>query len=269
LWLSGAVHGDEMDGVEIIRQVLAQLDPARMAGTVYAAPIVNVFGFVSESRYLPDRKDLNRSFPGSMNGSLAARLAHLFLTEVVDRCDFGLDFHCAATDRVNLPQVRGDLDDAQTEELAQAFGAPVSLHSKPPAGSLRGEAVRRGKRVLVYEGGESRRFTSASVRAGVEGTNRVLAHLGMIDSPASDAPPTTVLCRHSRWVRASDSGICRLDLLPGDRVSRGQHVGVISDAFGERTGLVKARASGVVIGTRLSPLVTRGEALVHIAVDPE
>ncbi len=262
-WLSGAIHGDEIDGVEIIRQVSRALDPIKVRGTVIAVPIVNGFGFISESRYLPDRRDLNRAFPGSERGSLAGRLAALFMREVVDHCDYGLDFHCGSDDRTNLPQVRADLTDEETLKLAKAFGAPVMMNSKPPKGSLRAAAVRRKKKVLLYEGGEARRFTPEAVEAGVRGSLRVLAALDIADlaKPAPDGE--SVLCK-TTWVRAPRSGICRLDAALGDEVEKGQSLGVIGDAFGDSRVRLKARTKGIVLGRRLNPLVTQGDAVVHI-----
>jgi predicted deacylase len=176
--LSGAIHGDEIVGVEIIRQLLDALEPDAIAGAVIAAPVVNVFGFVFESRYLPDRRDLNRSFPGSKRGSLAARLARLFMDEVVSRSDVGIDFHAGSDGRTNLPQIRGNLKDPETRRLSTAFGAPVMIHAGTIKGSLRSAALKQGKRVLLFEGGEPSRFNPAAVQAGVEGTLRVMVSLG-------------------------------------------------------------------------------------------
>ena len=180
VWLSGAVHGDELCGVEIIRLVLEALEPSAMSGTVIAVPVVNVHGFNTGQRYLPDRRDLNRSFPGSPRGSLAARIAHLLLTEVVGRCSAGIDLHTGSDHRTNLPQIRADLDDAETLRLAEAFGAPVSIHSRTRDGSLRQAATEVGATVLLYEGGEALRFDPTAIAAGRDGTMRVLAELGMI-----------------------------------------------------------------------------------------
>jgi len=151
VWMSGAIHGDELDGVEIARGVAESLSPARLSGTVFAIPIVNVFGFIQASRYLPDRRDLNRAFPGSEDGSMAARLAWLFTTEIVDRCEWGLDFHCGSGERENLPQIRGDLEDEQTRAVATAFGAPLMIHNNGPDGSLRRSALARGARGNYHE----------------------------------------------------------------------------------------------------------------------
>lgn len=266
VWLSGALHGDELDGVEIIRQVLGRLRAPSMSGTVLAVPIVNVFGFVAENRYLPDRRDLNRSFPGAARGSMAARLAHLFMTEVVQRSDVGLDFHCGSDDRENLPQVRGDLDDDETRRLARAFRAPVTVHGSPPDGTLRKAAVKAGATVLLYEGGEARRFTRRAIAQGVRGTLRVLRTLEMTGGEDDSQDPETLEVRKTQWVRAGRSGICRLDVELGDRVEKRQRLGVIADAMGEEGRPIRARSPGIVVGRRVNPLVYQGEAVIHLAL---
>lgn len=265
IWLSAAVHGDELNGIEIIRQILAELSPERLAGTVLAIPIVNVLGFITESRYLPDRRDLNRSFPGSARGSTAARLAHLFMEKVIQGCSFGLDFHTGADARTNLPQVRADLSDPETERLARAFGPPIILDASVRDGSLRAAATRKGARVLVYEGGEARRFDREAIQAGTAGTLRVLKALGMkrtAPEPPADPP---VESRSTAWVRAGRSGLARILVEPGERVEKGKRIGVIRDAFGDRSLPVKASRSGMVIGVTRLPNVNRGDALVHLA----
>lgn len=264
LWLSGALHGDEVDGTEIIRRVLLRIKLADLAGTVIAAPIVNVFGFVAESRYLPDRRDLNRSFPGSSGGSLAARLAHLFMTEIVVHCEYGIDLHSGSDDRDNLPQTRADLDDPATRDLALAFCSPITVHAKAPSGSLRAEAAAKGARAIVYEAGEAKRFTETAVRMGVTGVLNSMSHLGMIAN-VDTASRETIEVRITRWVRASRGGICRLNVKLGQVVREGEELGFISDAFGGDSARILARISGTVIGRRLNPMIHRGEAVVHIA----
>ena len=265
IWLSGAIHGDEIVGVEIIRQTLERIDEDRLVGTVIAAPVVNVFGFVAESRYLPDRRDLNRSFPGSKRGPLAGRLARLFLDEVVSVSDVGIDYHAGSDDRTNLPQVRGNMNDAGTRELAVAFGAPLFVHSKTIRGTLRATAVQRGKRVLLFEGGEPRRFSPEAVEAGVAGTLRVLGALGMIgDAPrAPDTPPRE--SRKTTWVRAPRGGIFRLETRLGAAVRRGERLGIISGPSGRGGHEVRANATGIVMGHAVNPLVHQGDGLLHIA----
>ena len=181
-FVSAAVHGDEVVGVEICRRLLASVDPELLRGTLLVVPIVNAFGFLNRSRYLPDRRDLNRSFPGSSKGSLASRLAQIFLRDVVQRCSFGVDLHSAAIHRTNLPQCRVSAGNARTLAMARTFGAPVILTSDLREGSLRSEAAERGVDVLLYEAGEGLRFDEFAVRAGVMGIMRVLHGADMVDA---------------------------------------------------------------------------------------
>jgi predicted deacylase len=265
VWLSAAVHGDEINGVEIIRRVMRGLDARTMAGTVIAVPIVNVHGFLNGDRYLPDRRDLNRSFPGSSTGSLAARIANLFMTEIVSRCDVGIDLHTGSDHRTNLPHVRADLDDPETRKLAEAFGAPLMLHAKTRDGSLRGAATERGATVLLFEGGEALRFDDDALAAGVDGIRRVLSELAVIDPDTTAPHPIPVESRSSSWVRARRSGIALLDIELGEVVQLGQLLGVIHDSVGTRLARVTATRRGVVIGRVQQPLVNQGDALVHLA----
>jgi predicted deacylase len=267
VWLSAAIHGDELNGVEIVRRVLGALRPRQLRGTVIAVPIVNVFGFVNESRYLPDRRDLNRSFPGSPRGSLAGRLAHIFLTEVAGRCEYGIDFHTGSDHRTNLPQLRVDLTDPETERVARAFAAPVTVHAQYRDGSLREACSERGIHALVFEGGEAHRFNEAAIQAGVDGALRVLAALGMRDPNGTPVAEPTIVVHSTKWERARRSGIARIDVYPGERVERGDTIGVIADALGESRIRVRASITGIVLGYTRNPIVSQGDALVHIA-DP-
>lgn len=270
VWITGVIHGDEVLGVEIIRRVMAGLSAKTFRGTLLAVPVVNVLGFMTGDRYLPDRRDLNRSFPGSARGSLASRIAHLLMTEVVSKCDLGIDLHTAADRRTNLPQIRADLDDPRTRELAEAFGAPVMLHARLRDGSLRQAALEVGARVLLYEAGEILRFDEEPIAMGVAGVHRVLAAMGMVEDATTDAPPAeSVTCRDSGWVRARSTGILHLEVGLGDWVEEGRRLGGLSDTFGRRVRLVHADRSGVVIGLTRAPIVNAGDALVHIATaDP-
>lgn len=264
VFLSATLHGDEINGLEIIRRVLADLDPYRLCGTLLAVPVVNVFGFIFQSRYLPDRRDLNRCFPGSSGGSQASRLARVFWNEIVTRCDYGIDLHTAAPPRTNLPHVRADLGDSATRQLAEAFGAPLMMGTAGPEGSLRREASRRGIRTLVYEAGEPQRFNARSIDVGVRGVYRALYAMGSIDACAYPPEPT-VEVKRSRWVRARQSGIFRLSVHRGEVVEKGGVLGVIADPFGQSAVSVTAPGTGIVIGQNISPLVHRGDALVHLA----
>ena len=265
VWVSAAIHGDEIGGVEVIRRVTNRLDARRLSGTIVFVPIVNVHGFLSGDRYLPDRRDLNRSFPGSANGSLAGRMAGVFMREIVARCDIGIDLHTGSDHRTNLPQIRGNLDDERTRELARAFGAPLMLHAGLRDGSLRAAATDAGATVLLYEGGEAWRFDADAIRAGTSGTLRVLAHLGMIDPDEAPAPREPVESRRSTWIRARRSGIASIPVELGQKVSKGQHLAVIHDSLGKQLSRAGAPFDGLVIGMTQHPLVHQGDALVHVA----
>lgn len=268
VWVDAAVHGDEVGGIEIIRRVLAGLDAKRLRGTLIAVPIVNVYGFMNGDRYLPDRRDLNRSFPGSMRGSLAAQVAHLMMAQVVQRCEVGIDLHTGSDHRSNLPQIRADLDDPGTRALAEAFGAPVMIHARTRDGSLRHAAREHGAKVLLYEAGEAWRFDEWAISAGVTGVRRVLASLGMIDG-GQEQPSSSLESRRTGWVRAGRSGIAQIHCNLGDTVVEGARLGLIFNSFGRQLSAIKATRSGIVIGRVEAPLVNRGDAVVHIAEVPD
>ncbi len=265
VWVNAAIHGDEAVGVEVVRQVLAGLDPKTMRGTVVAIPIVNVLGFMSGSRYLPDRRDLNRSFPGSPRGSLASRIAHLMMTEVVAKCEVGLDLHTGSDRRTNLPQIRADLEDPVTRGLAEAFAAPVMLHARLRDGSLRSAAREVGAKVLLYEAGEAWRMDDWAIDAGVLGVRRVLAHLGLTGPVDEDPPAPSAASWRSGWVRARGTGMLHLEVKLGQHVERGERLGGLFDSLGRRVRLVHADRAGVVVGRAEAPLVNGGDAVVHIA----
>jgi len=265
IWLNGAIHGDELNGVEIVRRLLTHLDPSELSGTAIAVPIVNVFGVSIGSRYLPDRRDLNRSFPGAKRGSLASRLARLFFERVARRCELGIDFHTGSGGRSNWPQVRCDLDDQETRRHAEAFAPPLLLHSTLRDGSLREAARKEGIRVLIYEAGEASRFDETAIQVGVDGTLRVLGSLGMIRH-APEAPWVRPrVARESRWMRAGRSGFSHIHVEPGATVAKGDCVATVSDSIGKKEMSVRSTAAGVVIGVLRTALVHRGDALVHVA----
>jgi predicted deacylase len=266
LFVSAAIHGDEINGVEIIRRLLRHRVLRQLAGTLIAVPVVNVYGFTGQSRYLPDRRDLNRSFPGSEKGSLAARLAHRFMSEVVGNSTHGIDLHTGARHRYNLPQIRACLDDPETARLARAFGAPVLLDSTLRDGSLREAARQQAIPMLLYEAGEALRFDEFAIRAGVRGILSVMRALKMLPASSSTRRPSEpVLARSSSWVRAPMSGVFRTLVRMGARVSSGQELGAISNPLGSETVRVEATSSGIVIGATLLPLVNEGDALFHVA----
>lgn len=268
IWLSGAIHGDELNGIEIIRRVLRLLDARRLRGAILAVPIVNVLGFLNGSRYLPDRRDLNRSFPGSRRGPVANRLASLFMSEVVDHCSVGIDLHTATNHRTNAAQVRGDLDDQETLALARAFGAPFAIHARFRDGSLRQAAHERGIKVLVYEAGEAHRFDEGAIALGVAGVMRVLGELGMVNGGEEIPRAGPVrLARRTNWLRARRGGILTLETELGAHIEKGEVIGSISDAFGIRPTVVRSAHDGWVIARTLSPLIAPGDALVHVALE--
>jgi len=266
VFVSSAVHGDEVIGVEIVRRLLRAPQLERLRGTLLVLPIVNSFGFLTRSRYLPDRRDLNRCFPGSAQGSLGARLAHKFMQDIVLRCDFGIDLHSAAIHRTNLPQIRITSGDARVAAMARDFGAPVILTSSLREGSLRGEALARGVPVLLYEAGEGLRFDEMSVRAGVAGILRVLNGAGMIAAKGiAKARRRPYLCRSSRWLRAPIGGLVRLYRSEGDRVEEDDVLAVVSDPFGYAESELRAPMAGLLIGRTVLPVVNEGDALFHLA----
>ncbi len=266
LFVCAAVHGDEINGVEIIRRLLKRGALRSLKGTLIAVPVVNVFGFVSLSRYLPDRRDLNRSFPGSPRGSLAARLADTFLNEIVGNATHGIDLHTGALHRTNLPQVRACLDDPETDRVARAFGVPVILNSNLRDGSLRQEVLERKVPMLLYEGGEALRFDEWAIRAGERGVLGVMRALGMLPQRTSArALPAPMIAEGSRWVRAPQGGIVRGSVKLGDRVAAGQVLAHVADPLGTEESDVLAPGAGLVIGRSALPVVNEGDAIYHIA----
>jgi len=267
LFVSAAIHGDELNGVEIIRRLLKQSSLKRLRGTLIAIPVVNVHGFINHSRYLPDRRDLNRSFPGSQSGSLAARLANLFMTEIVNQCTHGIDLHTGAIHRENLPQIRANLDDQETTELAESFGVPVLLNSDLRDGSLRESAAEQGIPMLLYEAGEALRFNEVSIRAGVRGVTNVMRKLEMLpkSSKIRKAHIRPVMAHSSSWERAPASGVVRNTVKLGERISKGQVLALVEDPFGLTESVIVSKYSGIVIGKTNLPLANEGDALFHIA----
>lgn len=265
LFISAAVHGDELNGIEIIRRLITQKTFKIIRGTVIAVPMVNVYGVVNQSRYLPDRRDLNRSFPGSAKGSLAARVAHIFLNEIVRHCDYGIDLHTGAIHRSNLPQIRADLSCDKTKELALAFGVPVVLNSNIIDGSLRESAVANNTKVLLYEAGEALRFDELSIRAGMKGVINVLKNLGMIKKTALKKVIQPYIANSSGWLRANASGFVSQKITLGDQVVKGDLLAEIGGPYGDIIDRVRAPRSGILIGMQNIPLVQEGEAMFHIA----
>lgn len=265
LFVSAAIHGDELNGVEVIRRLLQLKILKSLTGTLLAVPVVNVHGFLDQSRYLPDRRDLNRSFPGSSKGSIAARLANTFMREIVLQADYGLDLHTGALDRSNLPQIRANIDDPAVLSLAKAFGAPVVIGASMRDGSLRACAAAKGIPLLVYEAGEALRFDEVAIRAGLRGVMRVMRSIGMLPEGKSRKESRPVIATRTGWVRAPSSGIVTQKAALGQRVDEGEQLALVTDPLGERSDPVNATRDGIVIGRSNLPLAHEGDALFNVA----
>jgi len=267
LLITAAIHGDEINGVEIIRRLLKLRVLKQLHGTVISVPVTNVYGFISQSRYLMDRRDLNRTFPGSDRGSLASRLANLILQELVSKSTHIIDIHTGSLHRTNLPQVRITLDDPEMVNLAKAFHAPIILNTRSPDGSLRQAAKNLGISTLLYEAGEALRFDEVSIRIGVHGVINVMRELKML--PPTHRKPKTkyipAIAEASLWVRASRSGIIRPSKGLGDKVTRGDELGIIADPLGLDELTIQAPIDGIIIGMNNLPMVHEGDALFHLA----
>lgn len=269
VFISAAVHGDELNGIEIIRRLINQKSLRVSAGTLILVPMVNVYGVLNQSRYMPDRRDLNRCFPGSAKGSLTGIVADKFLSEIVSHCQYGIDLHTGAIHRSNLPQIRANLQDQETRELAEAFGVPVLLNSSLRDGSLREAAVENNTKVLLYEAGQALRFDELSIRAGVRGILNVLSKLNMTNAPkrkpGKKSPVTPFIANTSSWTRATASGIVNNLKNLGDMVQIGDPLAKIGSPFGEVFETVRANRAGIIIGKQNIPLVQEGDAMFHIA----
>jgi uncharacterized protein len=266
LFVSAAIHGDEVMGVEVVRRLLRMPNLDRLKGTLLAVPIVNTYGFLNHSRYLPDRRDLNRTFPGSAAGSLAARLAHQFMTEVVMRSDVGIDLHSAAIHRTNLPQIRVSPRKPETMSLADAFGAPIIMTSKIRDGSLRQAAQAHDVDILLFEAGEGLRFDELAVRTGVMGILRVMRQLGMIKAKGVNRPHVPPMrSSSSYWLRAPAGGLLRTLKSTGGHVEAGDVLGLVSDPFGDVETEIVAEEAGLIVGRTNLPVVNEGDGLFHVA----
>ncbi|WNK19433.1 succinylglutamate desuccinylase/aspartoacylase family protein [Halomonas piscis] len=266
LLVCGGIHGDEINGVEIVRRLLHVKAIAALRGTLIAVPVVNVFGFLQQIRYLPDRRDLNRCFPGSESGSLGGRIAALFCEQIVDHATHIIDLHTGALHRTNLPQIRARLTPgSETERMAEAFGAPVVLNAELRDGSLRHYAQHRNTPVLTYEAGEALRFDEWAIAPGVSGVLRVMRRLGMLTGTGRRRPAPVEVANGSSWARAPIDGILRPGVRLGARVAKGDLLGRVAGPFGNNVTEVQAVADGIVIGMSRLPLVNEGEALFHIA----
>ncbi|MBA2629315.1 MAG: succinylglutamate desuccinylase/aspartoacylase family protein [Rickettsiaceae bacterium] len=270
LFISSAIHGDEINGVETIRRLLQRKKLlSSIKGTLIAVPIINVFGYNRNLRYLPDRRDLNRVFPGSKKGSLASQIAYKFMKEIVEKCDYGIDLHTGSAHRYNLPQIRAFLDNKEIKALAESFGVPVVLHSNMRDGSLRQAATDKGVKILLFEGGEALRYNEEIIRSAENGILWTMCNIGMLDKELVKRKiPRRREVFHaasSHWIRAPHSGSLYAKKNVGHKVKANEVLGFISDPLGKEKHYVRARETGVIIGITMMPLVTNGDALFHVA----
>ncbi|MEQ9619064.1 MAG: succinylglutamate desuccinylase/aspartoacylase family protein [Deltaproteobacteria bacterium] len=265
LLISSGIHGDELNGVETVRRMITGGSIVPDSGTVIAIPIVNVYGFLNNSRYLPDGRDLNRCFPGTKAGSLAGRIAWTLINDVIPIVDFGIDLHTGGAN-VNYPHIRCDTGLEQNMELAHAFAPPFIINSPLRDGSFRKAAQRKGKPILVYEGGESLRFDEFAISECINGILRLMDYLKMTDNGAPERNDTKIITKNI-WTRAGSSGLYRPHVRGGDRVKKGQLLASITDPFGEAEIKMKAREGGYAIGLRSVPVVNKGDALINIGME--
>ncbi|MGB1227112.1 MAG: succinylglutamate desuccinylase/aspartoacylase family protein [Poseidonibacter sp.] len=266
IFISAAIHGDELNGIEIIRRFRKLSILKRLKGTVVLIPIVNIYGVMTLSRYMPDRRDLNRSFPGTKKGSLASRVAKVFFDEIVSKCDFGIDLHTAAIHKSNLPQVRTNLDNEFTNNLAKKFEAPIVLHSQLRDNSLRAEAQEKGIPVLLYEAGEALRFDETSIRIGVKGIVNVLRELDMLPAVSKKRKyKMPIVTRSSQWIRSTESGVIRTIKALGDIVKEDEVIAYVDEPLDDKSFEIRASFDGVIIGKSEIPLIQEGDAIFHIA----
>ena len=265
VFVTGAVHGDEINGTGAIRHII-QVKPFELvAGALVLVPVVNVQGFERHSRYLPDRRDLNRSFPGSSEGSLAARVARVVSDEIVARCDYGVDLHSAAVRRTNFPNVRADMGVRRVAEVARALGCGLIVDGKGPKGSLRRAATDDGCPTVVLEAGESLKVEPAIMEFSVRAIRNLLISLEMADGSPS-VPAYQVVTRNTRWIRAEVGGFLSFHVAPGDVVEKGSPLATNTSLTGAEQNTLRAPRSGVVLGMTTLPAVAPGDAVCHLAV---
>jgi predicted deacylase len=265
LLLLAGMHGDEINGVEIIRQILSKNHNRPDIGTIICVPVLNIYGFLSFTRELPDGKDMNRSFPGSLHGSLASLVAYHTMKDILPIIDYGIDFHTGGAQRANFPQIRCRLEDNINYVLAQAFNPPFIINSQFRQKSLRQLAFKHNKRIIVFEGGESQRFDPNTITEGIAGARRVMKYLGMTKT-APDAKRDSIIISKSTWIRAHSAGIFHSTVALGNLVIKNQRIGFITDPYGDFEVRLKAPADGYVIGLNNNPITNHGDALVHIGI---
>ncbi|RUO42952.1 succinylglutamate desuccinylase [Aliidiomarina taiwanensis] len=264
LLVCAAIHGDELNGIEICRRLIQKVDATELAGTLLVVPVVNMFGFIQQSRYLPDRRDLNRCFPGSERGALGSRLAHLFRTQLVERATHIIDLHTGAIHRSNLPQIRVNLDNEKATAMAEAFNCPVIMNAKDRDGSLRAQATELGIPLILYEAGEALRFDHAAIQAGLNGVLNVMKMLKMLKGRRTRKRVKPVISQRSLWVRSSRDGIVLVKVELGQTVTKGHILAEVASPHDQSTANITSPIHGIIIGKSNIPVTNEGEALFHI-----
>lgn len=269
--ITAGIHGDEVNGIEIVRQIIAKGINKPKKGTIICIPVINIFGFLHLNREFPDGRDLNRVFPGSVNGSLASRVAHKLVHEIVPHVDLILDYHTGGADRFNAPQIRIIEGESVLDELAGIFGAPFVLYSKNLNKSFRNTCYKLGVPMLLYEGGKSFHFDTRVTNHGVNGAKRILNHLGMLNSKFKSSKPKKdcVFIKESKWLRARYSGLFKPSVSINAKVKKGDVIGNITDPYGKFNHFVKAEYSGYIINVNEAPVVYQGDAVFHISTKAE
>ena len=269
--ITAGIHGDEVNGVEIVRQIISKGINKPKKGTIICIPVINVFGFIHMDREFPDGRDLNRVFPGSKNGSLASRVAHKLMTEIVPHADLILDFHTGGADRFNAAQIRITKNDVILNELAKVFGAPIIYYSKNLKKSFRNSCHKLGIPMLLFEGGKSFNIDNTVTNTGVNGVKRVLHHLGMlsIKFKASKPKKSCIKIIDSKWIRASYSGMFKATVNVNTLVKKGDVLGHITDPYGSFNLFVKATNNGYIFNVNESPIIYQGDAIFHISTKLE
>lgn len=264
--LTGGLHGDEINGIEVVRQMIAKGYNKPQAGTIICMPVLNIFGFLNMKREFPDGRDLNRSFPGYKSGSLAGRFAYQFVNEILPHVEVVMDFHTGGAQRFNAPQMRVDSNYENSLKLAQVFKAPFLVYSNKLKGTLRHTCMELGKSYLLYEGGKSFESDKEIVKVGVQGAKRVLHHLGMLEDSFEASPevPDSIIVEHSKWLRASYSGLFHPKVPYGKYVEKGEYIATITDPYGSFRHKVKSNQTGYIINVNQSPMVYQGDAIFHI-----
>ena len=268
VFVTAALHGDEINGTGAIRQLIQDADFRLVRGSVIFVPVLNLLAFDRHSRYLPDRRDLNRSFPGSANGSLASRMAHIIFDEIVSRCDYGIDLHTAAVHRTNYPNVRGDLTDPEVRRLAESFGSEIIINGKGPAGAFRREATKAGCPTIIMEGGEVWKVEPGIVESATRGVKNVLRNLGMLDSPV-ESSEVQVVIEKSKWIRAERGGFMQFHIKPGDIIEKDQPLATNTTLLGHERSMLRAPFDAVVIGMTSLPAISPGEPVYNLGKLPD